>query len=237
MTSAIRNAHGALLFSGLFLASTAFAGPIWDGDLEADAKQSASTAQVVTTEGSVLQIKGQLTGTALQGGGDFIDMYLVRITAPAILSISTAGGDSGGFAQFDSRMFLFRAVQTQSAGLVAQGIFANDNAATGNFGALLTNSANDGSQFVLNEEGFYFIAIANSGVSALNPNGAPMWPDLDVPGLRSFAGFQPFQNWGGDPSSNVGTYEIRLSGVSGVPAPGALALLGLVGLAGRRRRA
>lgn len=231
-------ARGLLVASLPALAASApsFAGPIWDGDFEDDAKQNPETAQTVTTNGSVLQIKGQLTGTALQGPGDFIDMYLVRITAPTILSISTAGGDFGGNAQFDSQLFLFRAGMGQTGQPFAQGIFASDDASASNNGAFLNNTANDGSQFTLTEEGFYYIAITAKGVQARNPNGASMWPELDVPGLRSFAGFDLFANWAGDPSSNVGLYDIRVSGISGVPAPGAVALLGLAGLARRRRR-
>lgn len=230
--------------SGLFVvslcslsaASAALAGPIWDGDYQGDAKQSAESAQVVTTNGTVLMIKGQLTGSAFMGPGDFIDMYLVRITTPSILKLSTAGGDDGGFTQFDSQLFLFRANQGSQGQLSASAVFANNDASAGNLGSVLTNQANDGSQFTLTESGLYFIAITSGGVRALNPNGAPLWPNLNEPGLQSFAGFDLFQTWGGDPNPNVGAYEIRLTGIAGVPAPGAVALLGLAGLAKRRRR-
>ena len=231
-------ALGVLVASLPALAAGApvLAGPIWDGDFESDAKQDPESAQVVTTEGSVLQIKGRLTGTAFQGGADYIDMYLVRITAPTILAISTAGGDFGGGAQFDSQLFLFRASQNTQGQLFAQGILASDDASASNPGAFLNNSANDGSQFTLTQTGLYFIAVTTKGVQARNPNGALLWPELGVPGLRSFAGFDLFESWTGDPSGGVGQYEIRLTGVEGVPAPGALALLGLAGLTGRRRR-
>ena len=212
------------------------AGPIWDGDFESDAKQTPESAQVISTDGSVLQITGRLTGTALQGGADYIDMYLVRITAPSILAISTAGGDFGGNAQFDSQLFLFRASQGSTGQFFAQGIFASDDASASNPGAFLNNSANDGSQFTLTQAGLYFIAVTTKGIQARNPNGAPLWPELDVPGLRSFAEFDLFQNWAGDPTGGVGDYEIRVTGVEGVPAPGAIALLGLFGLTRRRRR-
>lgn len=220
----------------LAVGSSALAGPIWDGDYGEDAKQTPESAQVVTTDSSVLMIKGQLTGTAFQGPGDFIDMYLVRITAPTSLVISTAGGEFGGGAQFDSQLFLFRSYQGQQGQTVAAGIFANNDASATNVGAFLNSSANDDSQFTLTDPGLYFIAITSRNVTAIGQNQSPIWPGLNIPGLRSFGGFQPFGFWGGDPSANVGTYEIRLTGVSGVPAPGAVALLGLAGLAGRRRR-
>lgn len=239
MISANRLSKDALVVSASLAAlasSTALAGPIWEGDLEEDAKQTPGTAQVVTTDGSVQMIKGQLTGTAFQGGSDFIDMYLVRITSPTSLLISTAGGQFGGGAQFDSQLFLFRAQQGQTGGFLAQGIFANNDASEENTGAFLNNSANDGSQFTITETGLYFIAITNKNVVAIGQNQEPIWPGLNVPGLRSFGGLAPFQIWGGTPSPDVGQYEIRLTGVSGVPAPGALALLGLAGLPSRRRR-
>jgi MYXO-CTERM domain-containing protein len=234
--SSVARFSSILTIPSLALATSAFAGPIWEGDLEDDAKQTPGTAQTVTTDGSVQMIKGQLTGTAFQGGGDYIDMYLVKITAPTSLLISTAGGQFGGGAQFDSQLFLFRAQQGQTGGFLAQGIFANNDASADNVGAFLTNSANDGSQFTITETGLYFIAITNKSVTAIGDNQEPIWPGLDVPGLRSFGGLTPFQAWGGTPSPDVGQYEIRLTGVSGVPAPGALALLGLAGLATRRRR-
>ena len=220
----------------LSVGSTAFAGPIWEGDAESDAKQTPETAQVITTDGTVAMIKGRLTGSALMGDADFVDMYLVRIVAPSVLRVSTAGGDFGGGAAFDSQLFLFRAVQTTQGSFIGQGIFANNDVSGENNGALLTSTANDGSQFELGQPGLYFIAITNRGVIARNPNGAPIWPDLQQPGLRSFGGFELFQNWAGDPIGGTGDYEIRVEGIAGVPAPGALALLGLAGLAGRRRR-
>jgi MYXO-CTERM domain-containing protein len=159
------------------------------------------------------------------------------VPAPYTAAYRDWGEDPfGGGANFDSQLFLFRAVQTTQGQFAAQGIFANNDLSSSNRGALLTNSANDGSQFVLQQAGLYFIAITNGGVDARNANGGPIWPGLDQPGLRSFGGFQDFQAWGGDPSADVGDYEIRVEGIAGVPAPGALGLLGLAGLVGRRRR-
>jgi MYXO-CTERM domain-containing protein len=218
------------------LASIALAGPIWDADLVDDAKQSADTAQVVSADGNVTQIRGKLTGAAFMSGGDYIDMYLVRIATPSILKISTAGGSAGGFTQFDSQLFVFRALQTTQGNFVAQAVLANNDASDGNLGSLIGNTANDGSQFTLQNAGLYFIAIANAGVTALNANGGPLWEGLDQPGRVAFGQFGGFNNWGGQPDANVGDYAIRLEGVSGVPSPGAAALLGLAGLAGRRRR-
>ncbi|MCX5651454.1 MAG: hypothetical protein NTU45_08725 [Planctomycetota bacterium] len=236
MSRAQRSVAVHSFLATLAFGSTALAGPIWEGDAESDAKQAPSDAQVITTDGTVALIKGQLTGSALMGSADYIDMYLVRIVGPSVLKLSTAGGEFGGGANFDSQLFLFRAVQTTQGQFAAQGIFANNDLSSSNKGALLTNSANDGSQFVLQQAGLYFIAITNGGVDARNANGGPIWPGLDQPGLRSFGGFQDFQAWGGDPSADVGDYEIRVEGIAGVPAPGALGLLGLAGLVGRRRR-
>lgn len=220
----------------LAAASSALAGPIWDGDYEGDAKQTPSEAQEIAVEGTVALIKGRLTGSALMGGADYIDMYLLNIANPTALKISTAGGQFGGDAAFDSQLFLFQAVQTTNGQYVAKGLLANNDLSNENNGALLTNSANDGSQFVIGQPGLYFIAITTRGINARNANGGLIWPSLDQPGLRSFGNFQGFANWDGIPSGGAGDYEIRVEGITGVPAPGALALLGLAGLTARRRR-
>ncbi|MEY3143049.1 MAG: hypothetical protein RLY21_1542 [Planctomycetota bacterium] len=236
MFRALRSVAVASSLASLAIGSAAIAGPIWEGDTESDAKQNPDDAQVITTEGSVALIKGRLTGSSLMGNVDYIDMYLLNISTPAALRISTAGGQFGGGAAFNSQLFLFQAVQNSQGQFVARGLLANNDISGENSGSLLTNAANDGSQFVLGQPGLYFLAITTSGINARNANGGPIWPALNQPGVSSFGNFQNFANWAGDPAGGAGDYEIRVEGITGVPAPGALALLGLAGLRPRRRR-
>jgi MYXO-CTERM domain-containing protein len=222
--------------SALAAAGAAFAGPIWDGDNQEDAKQTPQDAQAITTGGSVLSIKGSLNGTALMNP-DLIDLYRFEITNPLILKFSTAGGEFGGNSNFDSQIFVFQAVQNQSGAWLARAIFANNDISDSNPGSFVGNAANDGSGFVLQQPGTYFVAITLRGVNAFDPNGGALWQGLNEPGLIPFGELQDFGFWGGDAVAQGGSYDMRVAGIAGtVPAPGAIALLGLAGLARRRRR-
>ena len=54
--SSVARFSSILTIPSLALATSAFAGPIWEGDLEDDAKQTPGTAQTVTTDGSVAAV-------------------------------------------------------------------------------------------------------------------------------------------------------------------------------------
>ena len=217
------------------LCGSALAGPIWDGDSLEDAKQSPQDAQAIATEGTVLMIKGSLGSSGFMST-DTVDMYRLTITDPAILKFSTAGGNFGGDAEFDSQIFLFQAVQDISGQWIAKALLSNNDISDTNTGSFIGNAANDGSGFVLQQAGIYFVAIAQRGITALNPNGEIVWQGINQPGLIPFGNFETFGSWGGDGIGVGGQYEMRVSGVAGtIPAPGAAALLGLVGLFGRRQ--
>ncbi|MFN9076353.1 MAG: hypothetical protein ACK5WD_06750 [bacterium] len=219
------------------LGSTAFAGPIWDDDLSEDAGASVLGAQEIVSGGSILQIVGSVGPGSLLGGADSADMYLVRITQPTTLSISTAGGDRGGFASFDSALFLFRAVQSANGTYSAEALLANNDADDGANGSFIGSAANDGSGFSITESGLYYIMITTAGLTPQSASGSALWQGLDSAGTIAFGGAQAFDAVAGDPTASGGSYSIRLTGVSGIPAPGALALLSLAGIrAGRRRR-
>ncbi|MBI1303118.1 MAG: hypothetical protein GC172_04960 [Phycisphaera sp.] len=219
-------------------AGTAHAGPTWDVDYNDDAKATPATAQAITLTGPVLNIAGNLTGVGFDGEPDFVDMYLVDIRTPTLLRLSTAGGDLGGDASFDTQLFLFRRVGNADAPR-ALGLLANDNAAAGLVGSWLGNSANDGSGFSLVTPGFYYIAIAGLGVSAVGESGESIFTGLSTPGAIVFGGEKELADWAGQGAT--GSYSIRVEAVSGVPAPGAIALLGALLAApvrtGRSRRA
>lgn len=217
-------------------ASTSLAGPDWDLDLDQDADQTAMTAQRITAGATpILSITGRLSGYGL-AGGDFVDMYEIEIGSTTVLTISTAGGDLGGFANFDTQLFLFRRKGGNGNNLRAVALKGNDNAAQGNFGSRIGENENPNSNSVLLQRGVYYLAIAGAGSYAFGDQGQAIWNDLSTPGATVNGNEVFLDNW--TDGGAVGQYTIRLQSVSGgmIPTPGALALLGLGALASRRRR-
>lgn len=220
-------------------ASPAFAGPDWDFDLTEDAGKTLGTAQSVTTGGNVNSISGTLGNYPLLGNDpDGQDLYLVYVTSPMMFRVSTLAAD-GGSAGFNASLFAF-AVEGADAS-VARAILANNDAFAGTSDALLVNATNDGSNIKIETPGFYLIGIALSGTQPINALGQNIFADnLNIPGLivapRLDVSAELF-DWGGSGGPG-GSYVISLDGISGtlVPAPGALALLGVGGLLRRRRR-
>ena len=219
--------------AAVLVATTALAGPSWDLDLTDDAKQGANSAQVVSTSGVVTTITGSLGSSPLLGAPDLVDMFLIRIANPTSLKLSTAGGQFGGSAEFNSQLYLFRADGILGS-LKAFGLLSNNDAESENTGSLLRNFANDGSGFVLDTPGLYFVAISAYGAFPTTNLGDPIWGQL-APGVVGFGQQRELIDWSTPQQSAGGIYSIRLDGVTGVPSPGALALLGLSGLIGRRR--
>lgn len=226
------------IFSSALLTSlcahSALAGPTWDVDLTTDAKQSAQDAQTVSTGGVVQNITGTLGGSPLVGEADLVDMYLVHIDMPMSFSMSTMGGIAGGSANFDSQLFLFRADGIPSDRR-AHALLANHLAMAGSTGSFVGNHASDGS-FTLDTPGLYYLAICAFGTNPYDSGNEPLWGPLNVPGVVAFGNGGVLGAWQTPGAVQGGAYTIHLSGVSGVPAPGALALLALVGLTRGRRR-
>jgi hypothetical protein len=227
----------AVLASATASSALAF-GPSWEGDLIDDAKGGANTAQPVSTGGPITSITGTLGTYPLVGGGpDVIDMYLIRLENPGILKMSTVGGPSGGSAGFDSQLFLFRAEGIPGS-MKAFGLLANNDANEDVSGSFVGPAANDGSGFIVNAPGLYFIAITAFGTNPFTTGGDPIWGDLNVPGQIRFGNQAELAGWNATGQSPGGNYTISISGFSGqgVPAPGAVALLAIGGLTGRLSR-
>lgn len=222
-------------FAAAAVAASATAGPTWDVDYEDDAKQTASTAQIVTTAlDPYISIHGRLTGSALIGGGDFVDMYQIHIANPTLVSISTAGGVLGGSSTFDSQLFIFKR-KGQGNGVRALGLRGNNDAAAEVLGARIGDESDPTSNYSMLSPGFYYIAITGAGTSAVSNTGQLIWPDLGQPGWTVSGNERELADWAGE--GQAGEYVIRLQAVNGyVPAPGAIAVLGLAGLLTRRRR-
>ena len=216
------------------VASAALAGPSWDLDNTSDAKQSAQDAQAVTTGGSVLNISGSLSGIPLLGEVALVDMYLVYINAPMTFYMSTAGGQFGGSANFDSQLFLFSAQDTPT-GMSAGALLANHLAAAGSSGSFVGSASSDGS-YRLENAGFYYLAISGFGTNPYASNNELLWGALTDPGIVAYGQGRELAYWQNAGNVQGGAYTIHLNGVTGVPAPGACALLGLCGLLRSRRR-
>jgi hypothetical protein len=190
-----------------------------------DAGDMPATAQAAGGAGSLTDIFGTVTGLF------DADMYVINITNPAAFSATTniAPGAMG-----DSTLYLFNMNGT--------GIAKNDDISGGNF---LSDLPVGNAQYASLVPGQYLIAIAGFAFAPFWNNPPANLGDLmfDVNAFTGVQGPQnpgPIQGWAnaGAYDAGQGTYHITLTGASLVPAPGAVALLGLAGvMAGRRRRA
>ena len=238
MMAASRRAPGALvavLPLALALAPAALAGPDWDEGVS-DAGSTLGTAQVISVTGAVNTISGKLSGGLL--AGDYQDCFLLDISSPTTFSLTTSLG-AGSPPGFNPMMFLFRVDETQN-GPVAKALLANNDKSPGNPLPGLTNAANDGSNATLRSPGLYLIAISGFGSQPINASGEFVFRQTFLQSgviggpAESPNGGYLLAGWSSD--GDYGSYELLVQGVSGVPAPGAVALLGLAGLAARRRQ-
>ncbi len=202
----------------LALGASAAAGPDWDEGEGGggDAGSFPGSAQVVTgTGGGVLVISGRLGGPgALPGrgiGGDFQDMYLIRIDDPEAFRATTLM-EFDGFAEFDAQMFLF-----QPDGLLGFALLANQDATVGTTDPLLLPFSTDGTDVSIQEPGLYFLAITGRPSSPLSIAG-PMFnfaSPTEVSGPDGNGGFDPISDWSGP--GETGEYKIGLRGVVSIP--------------------
>jgi MYXO-CTERM domain-containing protein len=209
-------------------AASALAGPDWDKDLRIDAGSSIASAQTIEFDGNLSTIAGKLTGFALagEGEGDFQDVYRFIIDDPATFYI-TLGGASGS-VNFDACMWLF---DDQGGAVLAN----NDADGSTNVPAI-GNAANAGVLLTITKPGVYFLAISGFNSQPVDALGSAIFPPIVFePGVVT-SGLKFWQSaWSGP--GITGDYVVGVTGGSGfIPAPGALALLGLSGLGMRRRR-
>lgn len=197
---------GIALIAGMAIASGASA-QIWNES--GDAGDLPATAQVVLGSGPLTEIRGRL-------GPSDVDMYQIYIKDPATFRASTVGG-----ATFDTQMWGFF--------LDGRGMTHNDD--DNSLQSTITG------QFVP-APGLYYIAISQYNRDPVDGGGLLLWQNSpfgverqpDGPGAAN-----PVASWVNTTSGNV-DYTIFLRGANFVPAPGALALLGLGGLVAARRR-
>jgi len=222
-------------FAACSITAQSLAGPVWELDYTDDAGQLAGTAQVITSSLSpIINIYGRLSNGFVNN--DLVDMYQIAITTQTLVSISTAGGTGGGSASFDSQLFIFKRKGGNGNNVRAVALRANNDAGPNNHGSRIGSETDPNSEYTLLSPGFYYLAIAGVGTTAVDGAGHAIWPDLGTPGLTVSGNEVFMEDWAG--SGQVGEYNIRLTAVGGgaVPSPGAIALLGLTGLVKRRRR-
>lgn len=181
-----------------------------------DAGQTMATAAIPTGMGSLNTILGSHS-TAID-----VDVFKIQITDVANFWIrqENVGGDGV--------LYLFN---EQGYGVVTNNDF-------GGFPESRPTITNE----LVTTPGIYYVAYTIGPLAPLDSSGLRLWdfwgsPDTqrapDGPGANS-----PWAGWTTDSVFGPqGNYELQLNGVSFVPAPGPVALLGIAGLAmaGRRR--
>jgi MYXO-CTERM domain-containing protein len=188
-----------------------------------DAGDMPGQAQAVVGAGAVTDIFGTVTGLF------DADMYVINITNPAAFSATT---NIAPGTMSDTTLYLFNMNGT--------GIAKNDDVSGANF---LSDMPVGAAQYASLAPGQYILAVGGYAFAPFWNNPPAALSDL-IFDVNTFTGVQgpqnpgPIQGWANAGAYSEGTYHITLSGAEMVPAPGAVALLGLAGLvAGRRRRA
>ncbi len=230
-------AMAVLAISGL-----ALAGPTFDEPPGGDAGTSRDDAKDVKTDsgqGPVGLISGSLTGTStLTGYGDYQDVYRIYIADPTMFRAETYGDIGSNNPLHNPMLYLFN-----EAG---QGIMANDNEHQDTGMSKLVNEDASG-QPIFTGAGIYYLAITSGPSEALTEIGNDPVPifGMGMPGNdvglvlpRPEYGSFSWTGWTNPDFENFGDYEIGLGGVMSlpIPAPGAIALIGLAAIRGRRRR-
>ncbi len=197
----------------------------WDESVHggADAGSLVGTAQLTTGGGPLSAISG------VTGVGDEQDLFIINIVDVLNFSAIT------GVGSHDTQLWLF-----DMAGHLVAG---NDDsvASPSDFGSALFAGPNDDGTPGLTTPGTYVLAVSGWGGGnvgdPIDANNDPLSTQAvfsELTGPDGAGGANPLAGWMA--GAETGAYNILLSGVEAVPAPGALALLGLAGLVGARRR-
>ena len=174
-----------------------------------------------TGAGALSQILGNLDAND-------VDMYTIRVDDWSLFLASATDVSGLGSPEADTQLFLFAADGT--------GIAMNDDTAVGTG---LRSEFENGNPIYSGRTNGEIVWIAISGYNQdPTAGGSTIWANSPFNVTRAPDGVNPagvVDAWSGA-NATGGTYRITLRGVSAVPAPGALALLGLGGLVAARRR-
>lgn len=197
-----------------------------------DTGSSRDTAKDVKTEagGTVSTISGSLGGGGLRGPGDFQDVYRIRISDPSAFKISLK---NSSFDIPDAMLFLFNENGNP--------IMASNNSDPENLDPVLNNVDNA----FFTDAGIYYLAITSAPSEARieleNGESIALFnlvnnPFGTVGPAEGTGDFEWTSEWTPPNPNNFGSYMMLLDGVTSVPSPAGLAVLGIGLFANRRRR-
>ncbi len=203
-----------------------------------DAGSDPGGSQPTVGNGTLTAINGGLGSSALFGGIDFEDMFLINIVDPMKFRVTTDPADPelmdlNPFCNFNSQLWLFQ--PTSADPLDALGFLGNDDhpAVPGSLLSLLIPVPTDGSPPLV-EAGCYYIAISRSiffdpkenrndpvGGDEMNPE--EIFNQLiptEISGPDGPGGMVPISGWTGDKGGAFdGAYRIALRGVEFAVSP------------------
>lgn len=185
-------------------------GPVWLEDSMGDAGDRPGNGQVTTGSGPLSKINGSIEGGMGPFKPDVIDLYLVRICDPSAFVASLLPGE-GGSANFDTQLWVFQPDGPDNA----LGLLGNDDADNGVPQSRLTAVSNDGSGFVLQEPGRYWIGISVSNVDPGNSVGPIFIQETreEISGPDGPGASDPLEAWQGQFRVG-GNYSIDLEQVT-----------------------
>jgi hypothetical protein len=166
---------------------------------DGDAGSLPGSAQPVRGTGSVGMIRGNLdsVASAVSGFGDFQDMYLIDITDPENFVATTAL--SGGYANFDSAIWLFQ--------VTGHGLLGNDDTlimpVQGGMivdGATIRSPATDDTMQEIPGPGLYLLAITFDFDGPVDSRFNPLFEfdsQTEISGPDGPGGGNPIGNWSG----------------------------------------
>jgi hypothetical protein len=134
-------------------------------------------------------------------------MFLIRIVNPTMIEFSASTtAELGGFADFDTRLWLFAA-----SGL---GLLANDD--DDGPQSTLLDASTDGTRILIDEPGLYFLAVTGTGSAALGDDDDDeifaFATPTEISGPDGPGGGKPIDDW--TSAEDSGSYLIALTGVA-----------------------
>jgi hypothetical protein len=185
-------AETSVIVAAMLCGFSVQAGPDWIEHGDAGALPSSAETTSGPVGGSIGRISGGLDGLGapLVGGfgGDFEDMYLIRIDNPLLFCATTVPcGDGCGSAEFNTQLWLFNA-----NGL---GLLGNNDTPTSQLlgaplatGSTLGPFACDETQSSIPEPGLYYLAISHNNIP--QSTGGPIFAfdDQNLCGLGELSG-------------------------------------------------